>query len=66
LSKTVLLTGEFLPFQALDRRARVQCFVENVLVDRGMVQEGEWLVILSAGLEKTVGIYDLSQFTPRV
>jgi RND family efflux transporter MFP subunit len=49
LSRMVLLTGEFLPFQAVDLHARVQGFVEKVLVDRGStVKEGELLVTLSA------------------
>jgi RND family efflux transporter MFP subunit len=49
LSRTVQLTGEFLPFQAVELHARVQGFVEKVLVDRGStVKEGELLVTLSA------------------
>jgi len=49
LSRTVLLTGEFLPFQTVDVRARVQGFVEKVLVDRGsIVKQGQPLVTLSA------------------
>lgn len=49
LSRTVLLTGEFLPFQTVDLHARVQGFVEKVLVDRGsIVKKGELLVTLSA------------------
>ncbi|MCW5981035.1 MAG: efflux RND transporter periplasmic adaptor subunit [Bryobacteraceae bacterium] len=49
LSRTVLLTGELLPFQAVDLHARVQGFVEKVLVDRGsIVKQGELLVTLSA------------------
>jgi RND family efflux transporter MFP subunit len=49
LSRTIVLTGEFLPFQAVNLHARVQGFVEKVLVDRGSaVKEGELLVTLSA------------------
>jgi len=49
LDRTVLLTGEFLPFQAVDLHARVQGFVEKVPVDRGsVVKQGQLLVILSA------------------
>ena len=49
LSKTVLLTGEFLPYQTVDLHARVQGFVESVRVDRGsMVKQGDLLVTLSA------------------
>jgi len=49
LTRTVLLTGEFLPFQRVDLHARIQGFVEKVLVDRGsIVKEGELLVTLSA------------------
>jgi RND family efflux transporter MFP subunit len=49
LNRTVLLTGEFLPFQTVDLHARVQGFVEKVLVDRGsIVKQGQMLVALSA------------------
>jgi RND family efflux transporter MFP subunit len=49
LSRTVVVTGEFLPFQAVDSHARVQGFVEKVQVDRGsLVKEGDLLVTLSA------------------
>jgi RND family efflux transporter MFP subunit len=49
LNRTVVLTGEFLPFQTVDLHARVQGFVEKVLVDRGsVVKQGELLVTLGA------------------
>jgi RND family efflux transporter MFP subunit len=49
LSRTVVLTGEFLPLQQVNLHARVQGFVEKVLVDRGsVVRQGELLVTLSA------------------
>lgn len=49
LNRTILLTGEFLPFQTVDLHARVQGFVEKVLVDRGsVVKQGQLLVALSA------------------
>lgn len=49
LNRTVVLSGEVLPFQKVDLHARVQGFIEKVLVDRGsMVKPGELLVILSA------------------
>jgi membrane fusion protein, multidrug efflux system len=49
VSRTILLTGEFLPFQAVDLHARVQGFVEQVLVDRGsIVKQGQLLVTLTA------------------
>jgi RND family efflux transporter MFP subunit len=49
LNRTILLTGEFLPFQTVDIHARVQGFVEKVLVDRGsQVKEGAPLATLSA------------------
>ncbi len=49
VSRTVLLTGEFLPFQRVDLHARVTGFVEKVHVDRGsVVKEGDILVTLSA------------------
>jgi len=49
LNRTVMLTGEFLPFQTVDLHARVQGFVEKVSVDRGsVVREGELLATLSA------------------
>jgi RND family efflux transporter MFP subunit len=49
LSRTVTLTGEFLPYQDVDLRARVQGFVEQIAVDRGSsVREGELLATLSA------------------
>jgi membrane fusion protein (multidrug efflux system) len=49
LSRTVLLTGEIMPFQKVDLHARVSGFVEKVHVDRGSaVKEGDPLVSLSA------------------
>jgi RND family efflux transporter MFP subunit len=49
LTGTVTLTGEFLPFQSVDLHARVQGFVEKVLVDRGSaVKQGQLLLTLSA------------------
>jgi RND family efflux transporter MFP subunit len=49
LSRTVTMTGEFLPYQAVDLHARVQGFVEKISVDRGSsVSEGDLLATLSA------------------
>ena len=49
VSKTVDLPGEFQPFMSVALVARVQGYVENVLVDRGsMVKQGDLLVMLSA------------------
>jgi RND family efflux transporter MFP subunit len=49
LSRTAALSGEFLPYQAVDLHARVTGFVEKVLVDRGSaVDEGELLAVLAA------------------
>jgi RND family efflux transporter MFP subunit len=49
LSRTIVLTGEFLPFQSVDLHARVQGFVEKVFVDRGSaVKQGALLAVLSA------------------
>jgi len=48
-SRTIVLTGEFLPFETVDLHARVQGFVEKVRVDRGsIVKEGELLATLTA------------------
>lgn len=49
VERTVLLPGEFLPYQSVDLYARVPGFVETVKVDRGSaVKRGELLVTLSA------------------
>src|SRR5574341_354564 len=49
LSRTVLLNGEFLPYESVDLHARVSGFVEKVLVDRGsQVRAGDLLVTLAA------------------
>ena len=49
VDRTVLLPGEFLPYQSVDLYARVQGFVEEVKVDRGSaVKRGDLLVTLSA------------------
>lgn len=49
VSRTVLLAGEFLPYERVDLHARVSGFVEKVHVDRGsVVREGDLLVTLSA------------------
>jgi len=48
-SRTIDIPGEFEPFQSVDLRARVQGYVETVLVDRGsVVKQGDLLVTLSA------------------
>ena len=47
--RTVHLTGELLPFEAVEIFARVNGYVERVLVDRGsLVRKGQLLVELSA------------------
>jgi membrane fusion protein, multidrug efflux system len=49
LSRTIPVTGEFAPYQSVAIHARVNGFVERILVDRGnVVKEGELLAILSA------------------
>jgi RND family efflux transporter MFP subunit len=49
VSRTVALPGEFQPFMNVALYARVQGYVENVLVDRGsVVKQGDLLVALSA------------------
>jgi len=49
LSRTVDLPGEFQPFMNVELIARVQGYVESVLVDRGsVVKQGDLLVVLSA------------------
>jgi membrane fusion protein, multidrug efflux system len=48
-SRTIDIPGEFEPFESVEVRARVQGYVEQVLVDRGsMVKQGDLLVTLSA------------------
>jgi membrane fusion protein, multidrug efflux system len=49
ISRTIELPGEFLPFMAVSLHAKVQGYVDRVLVDRGsVVKKGELLVDLSA------------------
>jgi len=49
LSRTIDLPGEFLPFLSVSLHAKVQGYVERVLVDRGsIVKQGDLLVELSA------------------
>ncbi len=49
VSRTVELPGEFLPFLTVSLHAKLQSYVERVLVDRGsVVKRGELLVDLSA------------------
>lgn len=49
LNRSVKLSGELLPYQRVDLHARVQGFVETVLVDRGsFVRQGDLLATLSA------------------
>jgi membrane fusion protein, multidrug efflux system len=49
LTRNVPLTGDFLPYQSVDLHARVEGFVEKVLVDRGsLVKRGELLIVVSA------------------
>jgi multidrug efflux pump subunit AcrA (membrane-fusion protein) len=49
VSRTVDLPGEFQPFMNVALYARVQGYVERVLVDRGsVVKQGDLLVELSA------------------
>lgn len=48
-NRTVKLPGEFMPYQTVDLRARVNGFVQNVNVDRGSaVKRGQTLITLSA------------------
>ncbi len=48
-SQTIELPGELLPFLTVSLHAKVQSYVERVLVDRGsVVKEGELMVQLSA------------------
>ncbi len=49
VSQTIELPGELLPFLAVSLHAKVQGYVDRVLVDRGsVVREGDLLVRLSA------------------
>lgn len=49
LGRTAALTGELLPWQHVDLRARVAGFVETIRVDRGdAVREGDVVAVLSA------------------
>jgi membrane fusion protein, multidrug efflux system len=49
VSRTIQLPGEILPFMTVSMRAKVQSYVDRVLVDRGsVVKEGELLVQMSA------------------
>ena len=49
VSRTITLPGEFEPFMKVALQARVQGFVEKVLVDRGSaVKQGDLLIELSA------------------
>ncbi len=49
VSRTIELPGEFLPFLTVSLHAKIQSYVDRVLVDRGsVVKEGELLVQLSA------------------
>jgi membrane fusion protein, multidrug efflux system len=49
ISRTIELPGEFLPFMAVSLHAKVQGYVERVLVDRGSaVKKGDLLVDLNA------------------
>ncbi len=49
VSRTVDITGDFLPFLSVSLHAKVPGYVERVLVDRGsVVKEGDLLVELSA------------------
>ncbi|MEJ5367567.1 MAG: efflux RND transporter periplasmic adaptor subunit [Bryobacteraceae bacterium] len=49
LGRIAVITGELLPWQQVDLRARVAGFVETIRVDRGdAVREGDVLAVLSA------------------
>lgn len=49
IERTITLPGELAPFESVTLFARVQGFVEKVLVDKGsMVQRGQTLITLSA------------------
>jgi membrane fusion protein, multidrug efflux system len=49
VSQTIELPGEFLPFMTVSLHAKIQSYVDRVLVDRGsIVKKGELLVELSA------------------
>jgi len=49
LDRSVKLSGELLPFERVDLHARVQGFIEKVLVDRGsIVRQGDPLALINA------------------
>ncbi len=49
LDNTLRLPGELAPYEAVDLRARVNGYVERVLVDRGsFVKKGQLLVVITA------------------
>lgn len=49
ISRTIELPGEFLPFMAVSLHAKIQSYVDRVLVDRGsVVAKGDLLVELNA------------------
>ncbi len=49
VSRTIELPGEFLPFMAVSLHAKIQSYVDRVLVDRGsVVKKGDILVELDA------------------
>lgn len=49
IDRTVVLTGEILPYQRVTLQARANGYVERVVVDRGdVVKQGQLLVSLSA------------------
>lgn len=49
ISRTIELPGEFLPFMAVSLHAKIQSYVDRVLVDRGsVVSKGDLLVELNA------------------
>ena len=49
VERTIVLTGEILPYQRVTLHARANGYVERVLVDRGSaVQQGQLLVSLAA------------------
>jgi len=49
ISRTIELPGEFLPFMAVSLHAKIQNYVDRVLVDRGsVVAKGDLLVELNA------------------
>ncbi len=49
VERTLRLPGEFMPYESVELRARVQGYVDRVLVDRGsLVRKGALLVVLDA------------------